>query len=140
MEGDFHTLRWYEDANRLSPATEDYIEMLCRLCDQNGEVRLSVLANHLNVGVSAASKMAVRLRAAGFLSYQAYGALTLTEKGKKEGARLLARHKILNEFFSTVNKTPSELELVEKIEHFFDETTVENLRTLLERLQNDVSP
>ncbi len=137
MESDFHTLRWYEDANRLSPATEDYIEMLCRLCGPGGEVRLSVLAKHLNVGVSAASKMAVRLREAGFVSYRAYGALTLTEKGKKEGARLLSRHTILNEFFCTVNNTSSELELVEKIEHFFDDITVENLRSLLERLQRE---
>lgn len=118
MEENFHTLRWYEDANKVSPAMEDYLEMIYRMSEKTCSVRLSSLAKNLNVGAPAASKMAQKIKDAGFIEYEPYSQITLTETGKKEGARLILRHKILNDFFCRVNHSASELDLVEKIEHF----------------------
>lgn len=135
MNEDFHTLRWYECALELTPAMEDYLEMLVRL-DKGSGTRLGELASALNVGISAASRMAARLRSAGLASYEPYGLITLTERGTARGKALIERHEILNSFFSLINGSTGELELVEKIEHFFDDGTVKNLSELLKKLQD----
>ena len=50
------------------------------------------------------------------------------------GAYLLKRHEALNRFFCLLNESEQELELVEKIEHFMDRRTVENIAALLAQL------
>ena len=116
---------------------EDYIEMIYRAKDDKGQIRLSSLAKKLNVGVSAASKMAHKLKDCGYISYEPYGIVAITKKGENEGKRLISRHNILSDFFSYINSSDNELELVENIEHFFDDRTGENLRKLLISLKGD---
>ncbi len=133
----FYTQKAYEDKSGITPSMEDYLEMIYRQKDKKGQIRLSALAKSLNVGVPAASKMAGKLKGHGYIEYEPYGIITITKKGEDEGERLILRHNILSEFFSYVNQSDDELELVETIEHFFDMRTIENLRSLLIRLKAD---
>ena len=51
------------------------------------------------------------------------------------GEYLLHRHDILQDFLRTLNGPQSELEEVEKIEHFLGRETVENLERLTRRMK-----
>lgn len=64
-----------------------------------------------------------------------YGVIYLTEKGVSVGDYLLYRHDVLQKFLCTVNHSNSELEQVEKIEHFLNERTIKNLELLTIQLQ-----
>lgn len=130
---DFYTLRGYDLMNQssISIAMEDYLEMIYRLLQEKEYVRVNQLATLLNVTPSSSSKMVAKLKKAGFVHFESYGIIQLTEAGRELGKYLLYRHEVLESFFCMINNTESELELVEKIEHFIDKRTVENLRKLV---------
>ena len=66
-----------------------------------------------------------QLRALGLVSFERYGIVRPTEAGRKLGDYLL---------FRWVNGTQDELEQVEQVEHYINETTLRNLEALMERL------
>lgn len=137
----FYTFKGYELNRReshgrkeLSPAMEDYLEMISRCGREGRPVRVNTLAARLHVTPPSASKMVGRLRELGMVQEEHYGAITLTEEGIQVGNYLLYRHQILHKFFCLLNHRENELELVEKIEHFIDQETLENLENLLQKL------
>lgn len=139
MDKDFYTLKGYDrlEHTRISPAMEDYLEMICRFSNVQDYVRIGFLADQLHVQPSSASKMVNRLKEQGLVDFEPYGILRLTPEGKKMGAYLLHRHDVLNRFFCYLNGSDDQLEQVEKIEHFMHEETVKNLEKLLNSLSKE---
>ena len=88
----------------------------------------------LHVKPSSASKMVGTLKEKGYIQFEKYGYLTATAKGREAGNYLLYRHEVLHRFLCLLNGTENELEQVEKIEHYIDKKTIENLAQLIERL------
>ena len=133
----FYTMKGYQinEAAELTPAMEDYLEMICRLMEDCSVVRLGELAEGLHVKPSSASKMIRLLSETGYINAEKYGYILLTEKGRQAGNYLLYRHDVLQRFLCILNHSDSELEQVEKIEHFFDKRTVENLDKLTAMLK-----
>jgi len=134
--GGFYTMKEYQRAGAegLTSSMEDYLEMICRLRAEGVPVRVNVLASSLHVRPSSASKMLGNLKKLGYIDFRKYGAVMVTEKGVEEGEYLLHRHQVLHRFFCAVNGTEDELEQVEKIEHFMNRETVNNLEQLLARM------
>jgi len=126
---EFYTLRGYNrlEKSNMSPAMEDYLEMICRILREKKFIRVNQLASLLNVTPPSASKMVSKLKNAQLINFEPYGIIQLTKKGEELGNYFLYRHQTLHEFFCIVNSTENELELVEKIEHFIDSKTVQNM-------------
>jgi Mn-dependent transcriptional regulator len=135
--GEFYTLKGYQInmEAKLTYAMEDYLEMICRLMEQSAVVRIGELAEKLHVKPSSASRMMQQLKLAGYIQAEKYGYIRLTEKGRQAGDYLLYRHDVLQRFLCALNHSESELEQVEKIEHFLNKSTVENLNALTARLE-----
>lgn len=133
----FYTMKEYQQAGAegLTSSMEDYLEMICRLRQEGRPLRVNILAESLHVKPSSASKMLGNLKRLGYIDFQKYGAVSVTDKGLGEGEYLLHRHQVLQRFFCALNGTEDELEQVEKVEHFMDRRTVENLEQLLGRLE-----
>lgn len=133
----FYTLKGYQliESDELTPAMQDYLEMICRLSAKSSIVRISTLATELHVRPSSASKMAVHLAETGYILFARYGYIRLAEKGQETGRYLLHRHEVIHRFLCLVNHTTDELKQTEKIEHFLDFRTVRNLEALYERLK-----
>ena len=57
-QSNFYTLKGYEllEHNPITPAMEDYLEMIYRILQKCSFVRINVLAKRLNVKPSSASK------------------------------------------------------------------------------------
>ena len=137
--GGFYTLKGYSrnENEKLTSSMEDYLEMICRLLQGNEVVRISELAGSLHVKPPSASKMVNNLRDAGYIEFKKYGYIVVTEKGQEAGRYLLHRHKVLHDFLCLLNHSENELEQVEKIEHFIDKTTVDNLELLTEKRRTE---
>ncbi|MDD2956318.1 MAG: metal-dependent transcriptional regulator [Oscillospiraceae bacterium] len=136
-EEKFYTLKGYslQKSGAVTGAMEDYLEMICRLARSGVSARVGLLAAKLHVRPSSASKMVGQLRRLGLVAFEPYGAAVIpTPRGRELGEYLLWRHHLLHRFFCRVNGTENELELVEKIEHFLDRRTLENLCQLTRRL------
>ena len=134
----FYTMKGYERSasDELTSSMEDYLEMVCRMEEEGEPIRVSSLAASLHVRPSSASKMLDNLRKAGYIDFKKDGSIMVTDKGYEEGRYLLHRHRVLQDFFCTLNHTEDELELVEKIEHFINHRTVENMEQALSFLRN----
>lgn len=119
---------------QITGAMEDYLEMICRQAREAGYARIGMLAEHLNVRPSSASKMVRQLRELGLVEFPSYGLIRPTAEGFELGNYLLRRHNVLFRFFCLLNGTDDELEQVEQVEHFIRPETVDNLEALTERL------
>ncbi len=135
---DFYTMKGYEkeSTEELTPAMEDYLEMICRLLDTGAVVRVGDLSERLHVAPSSASKMVRLLSEQGYVDFPRYGYISVTRKGSRAGTYLLRRHEIVSRFLCALNHSESETEQVEKIEHFLDERTVRNLERLTEKMND----
>lgn len=142
ISGNFYTLKGYQvnAPTELTPAMEDYLEMIYRLLQHREVVRIGELAGNLHVKPSSTSKMIQLLKAAGYVNSEKYGYICLTEKGRQEGEYLLYRHLVLQRFLCMLNHTEDELEQVEKIEHFFNRPTIKNLHSLTKKLEKEDRP
>lgn len=134
---DYYTLKGYErqTENPLTYSMEDYLEMICRISKNQSIVRIHEIAEKLHVKPSSASKMVNNLKDTGYLEFQKYGYIVITKKGWKTGDYLLHRHQVLENFLCTLNHSQTELEQVEKIEHFINETTIKNLEKLTKKME-----
>ncbi len=133
---EFYTLNGYRLKSNyfLTEAQEDYLEMIYRIYLEKKIVHIKDIANNLNVKNSSASKMVNKLKDKNLLIFPKYKDVTLTEKGVNEAKYLLKRHMILTNFFKKLNGADYKLELVEKIEHFVDYKTIENIDNLLKKM------
>ena len=138
MDGrDFHTVRGYrileQSRSSLTPSLEDYLEMVYRKIIRDGYVRVSTLANELNVQPSSASKMIHKLAQLHFIDYESYGVIRLTDAGRELGEYLLWRHDTIASFFRLITKNRTDEAFVEAelAEHILSRSTVENIGKLV---------
>lgn len=131
IKSNFYTLNGYrlKNSNSITEAMEDYLEMIYR----KKEVGVKELAEYLNVKPASVSKMANKLKNLNLIIFERYSRISLTKEGKIIGKYLLERHIILKKFFKLLNKKEYKLEQVEKIEHFIDDITINNIETLINK-------
>ncbi|WMM26405.1 iron dependent repressor, metal binding and dimerization domain protein [Tissierella sp. MB52-C2] len=134
MNSNFWTVRGYElkgyNKTNLTPALEDYLEMIYRNTLVESYIRINTLAKLLNVRDSSASKMVKKLGELGLVNYEKYGIITLTEAGKNEGEFLLNRHNIIEQFLYFIGCEDNTLLQTEMIEHYISTSTIENIEIL----------
>jgi Mn-dependent DtxR family transcriptional regulator len=116
-----------------TPSMEDYLERIYKLIDEKGYARVSDIAEGLEVHPSSVTKMIQKLDKDNYLVYEKYRGLMLTSKGKKMGKRLVDRHRLLEEFLSTIGVHEENIyKDVEGIEHHLSWDSITCIETLLE--------
>lgn len=140
VNSEFRTVRGYQQINKkdgqLTPALEDYLEMIYRQCRISNYTRVGKIADFLNVTPSSASKMVFKLANLGYLKYEHREIILLTDKGREAGAFLLNRHNTIAEFLKLIGVNDS-LEETELVEHYLNRHTVKHLKILLEFFKNN---
>lgn len=123
----FHTFGEYikRNGDELTPSMEDYLEMIYRLSQPTGFLRIHELSEALNVQPPSATKMVQRLKELDFIKYEKYGFIMLEPKGLITGKALLERHNRI-EALLTILGVPKELLLseTEKLEHLMSCETI----------------
>ena len=83
----------------LTEALEDYLEAVYDIIDDKGGVRVKDIAERLHVKNSSVTVALRNLREAGFVNYEPYGVISLTESGFYEARRLSETHQVFRQFF-----------------------------------------
>ncbi len=126
---EFYTTRGYEIINqhkgKLTSSMEDYLEMLYRIHLAEGYARIGQLAESLNVKASSASKTVQKLAQLGYLDYEKYQIIHLTEEGIEAGAFLLNRHITIALFLQNLGGKEEIHPETELIEHYVSNKTLE---------------
>ena len=82
----------------LREASEDYLEAILKLEDDNKHVRSIDVASDLGVSRPSVNKAIGVLKKAGMVEQQPYGRIMLTAQGRKQATEIMTRHKTLKHF------------------------------------------
>lgn len=81
-----------------SQTEENYLKALFKLASQENEINLSELSKKLSVSTPTANSMIKRLHEKEFVIYEKYKPIKLTEKGRKEAALIVRKHRLTEMF------------------------------------------
>src|SRR5436309_9331404 len=85
---------------RPSQSAEDYLERIDELIEEKGYARVVDIASSLKVKQASVTSMVQKLGEAGYLKYEKYRGLILTDKGREVARSIRSRHETLSRFFS----------------------------------------
>lgn len=123
------------EKKKLTESIEDYIEQiyLDNLHDNRG-VRITDLAEAMNVSKASANDAVRRLQKLGFVEHEKYRQIYLTDKGKQKGAEIYNKHTTLTKFLNEIIGV--DLKIAEKdacsIEHILSEETFNRIQLLVD--------
>ncbi|GET28595.1 metal-dependent transcriptional regulator [Prolixibacter sp. SD074] len=102
-----------------SVTEENYLKALFILVSERGMATISDLSSLLKVSLPTANSMIKNLKKQDLVKYEKYKPLSLTEKGKKEAALVLRKHRLTEMFLVTKMGFGREVvhEIAEQIEH-----------------------
>ncbi|MCI0747050.1 MAG: transcriptional regulator MntR [Verrucomicrobia subdivision 3 bacterium] len=114
-----------------SQSAEDYLERIHELIEEKGYARVVDIASSLDVKQASVTSMVQKLGELGYLNYEKYRGLVLTEKGKAIATGIQKRHETLSRFFSLFGlDEQTQKQDIEGIEHHLSPATVDVLSDL----------
>lgn len=122
------------DAVSISPSLEDYLEIILQLTGDDEKVRVTDLADKMNVAKSSVNQAMKKLQELNLIRHEKYGPLMLTEDGREKAQRITRRHVVLTKFFSEVlgvNIITAEEDAC-RIEHYLSPVSMEKLVDFVE--------
>ena len=87
---------------KIRKASEDYLEAMLMMKEERGYIRSIDIASLLGVTKPSVSYATRRLRENGYITMDADGLITFTEKGLEIATRVYTRHKVLSKFFMSI--------------------------------------
>jgi Mn-dependent DtxR family transcriptional regulator len=114
-----------------SQSAEDYLERIHELIEDKGYARVVDIASSLEVREASVTSMVQKLGELGYLKYEKYRGLILTDKGREVAKRIQSRHETLSRFFSLLGlSAETQQRDIEGIEHHMSPSTVAVLSDL----------
>ena len=119
----------------LSQNKEDYLKALFHLSRDNkqGTAKTKQLAAFLGVSAASVNNMLKKLKEAGFVDYEKYGSVQLTEEGRLVAIRLIRKHRLWETFLCDKLgfKWDEVHEVAEQLEHINSEKLINELDAFL---------
>ena len=122
----------------IKESAENYLEAILVLKNKKGNVRSIDVAHELMVSKPSVSVAMKHFREEGYITTDADGGLSLTEKGLKVAERVYERHQIITEALMSIGV--DEITAKEdacKIEHDISEITFEKLKAFITKRSED---
>src|ERR1041385_6808214 len=121
-----------------SQSAEDYLERIHELIEEKGYARVVDIASSLNVKQASVTSMVQKLGELGYLNYEKYRGLILTNKGREVATGIQKRHETLSRFFWLFALSEeTQKRDIEGIEHHLSPATVEVLADLAQFFENN---
>ncbi len=122
----------------IKESAENYLETILVLKNKKGSVRSIDVAHELMVSKPSVSVAMKNFREEGYITVDADGNLSLTEKGLMIAERVYERHQIITEALLSIGV--DEITAKEdacKIEHDISEKTFEKLKAFIQNKSED---
>ncbi len=123
--------------NYLTASQENYLKAIYQIVEKNKAARVKDVSNILSIGASSVSEALRNLADKGYINYQPYGIVTLTDKGEEIAIELNKRHEIICNFLENVLLVDKEItaENANKIEYGVSEEVLEKFVRFLTFMQ-----
>src|SRR5271154_1073295 len=118
----------------ISLTEENYLKALFNLANNTGEVNVTELSKQLDIKMPTVTSMMKKLAEKKLVHYESYKPLRLTEKGKKEAALVIRKHRLTEMFLAEKMKFGWEdvHDIAEQIEHIQSPVFFEKMDELLD--------
>ncbi len=112
---------------------EDYAEIIYILQEEKGIVHTNDIASALDINPASVTEIFQKLSLEGYINYEKYSGVTLTEKGKKLAIKTKKKHDTLKNFLILlgVDEKVADEDAC-KIEHHVNKETMEKLKKFVE--------
>lgn len=121
-----------------TPRSEDYLEAVYHLIQDKGYATTSDISVALEVTPPTVSHMIGKLAKRGYLEYQRYRGMKLTQGGERMAKSVIKRHQVITEFLSMLGvDDQTAYEDTEGIEHHVQPTTLRKVEKLAEYLRKN---
>ena len=119
---------------------EDYLEVIYELIEQKGYATTVDISDYLNVSSPSVTKMTQRLDENGYLIYEKYRGIRLTNEGVRVAKSIRTRHGLLAEFLRIlgVNEEDANSD-AEGIEHHLHPETIIKLEEFIKIVKENPS-
>ena len=126
-----------EETQTVSSTIEDYLERILLLSQKDGHAHVTEIADLLGINKASVTEMVSKLKANGFVEYEKYGPITLTEKGRKIAIKVKERHDVLRAFLILigVNEENASKDCC-VMEHNLSKETVDKLKLFIKFLKD----
>ena len=115
---------------------EDYLEVIYELVEQKGYATTVDISTYLNVSSPSVTKMTQRLDETGYLKYEKYRGIRLTDEGVRIAQNIRNRHGLLAEFFKMIGVDEESANSdAEGIEHHLHPETIKRLEDYMNVLK-----
>lgn len=116
-----------------SATEENYLKALLKLSTDTGECTVSDLSNLLTVSTPTANSMIKKLSEKGWITYEKYKPIQLTEMGKKRAGLVIRKHRLTEMYLvERMGFGWEEVhEIAEQIEHIDSEAFFNRMNDLL---------
>ncbi len=116
----------------LRESTEDYLETILILKNEQGYVRSVDIAKHMDVTKPSVSYATKKLKNSGYITIDENGMIQLSDKGFKIANDVWTRHKTLSSFFMMLGvKEKQALVDACKVEHDLSEETFKAIKKFI---------
>ena len=126
-------MRRTEENNGTQKTTEDYLEAILEIYQEQGYVRSIDVAEHLEVSKPSVTYTTKRLKEKNYITTDHAGMLVLTEDGKAIAERTLDRHHTLTKLLESVGVDHDQAQIDAcKVEHDLSEESFQALKKLVQ--------
>lgn len=124
--------------SKPSQSAEDYLERIHELIEAKGSAHVADIAQSLKVGQPSVTSMVQKLADEGYLRYEKYRSITLTDAGRAVALRIRDRHIVLANFFTLFGlDDETQARDIEGIEHHLSPDTLQTLADLTDFFQQN---
>jgi Mn-dependent DtxR family transcriptional regulator len=115
---------------------EDYLEVIYELIQEKGYATTVDISSYLNVSSPSVTKMMQKLDETGYLKYEKYRGIKLTNEGIRIARNIRNRHGLLAEFFMLIGIDEETANNdAEGIEHHLHPETMKKLEEFISELK-----
>jgi Mn-dependent DtxR family transcriptional regulator len=119
-------------------AVQDYLEQIHQLIEAKGYARAVDIAANLGVSQASVSGMIRRMDAEGFVIYEKYRGIILTQKGREIARHIIERHEVLTRLLRRFGIDEDTIyKDVEGMEHHISSQTLGVLTMITEELEGN---
>lgn len=125
-------------SKKLTPHTEDYLEIIYLLEKEHGHAHVRDIAKRLKIKMPSVTEAIGKLKKERLANYQKYGFINLTPKGSRLAQSVYKRHRILYRFLHDILGVEADTaeEDACKIEHVISRKTLKALEAFIKFVEN----
>ena len=124
---------------KLTASLEDYLEIICNSEVSEEKIRAVDISRRLDISRASVAEALKKLADNGYINYNRYETISLTDLGKEIAQKVVSKHKVLQKFFEEILELSRDeaSENACKIEHVITDNAFKKISQFVDKRKNE---